>query len=100
NSGQSNPMTTVFDQSTALAGTDDGDGNSNVNVRVVIPASLQTAASGTQCQITLLFGTAEPTETPAIDSVWFGQKGASAPDFDGTQVQVKFSGGSTVNGSC
>lgn len=92
-------MTTVFDQSVALAGTDDGDGNQNLNIRVVLVTASLSAASGNQAQLVLLFGTACPTEVGSLTSVWFGQAGAADPNFAGDQVQVKFGGASTVNGS-
>jgi hypothetical protein len=92
-------MTTVYDQSAILAGTNDGGGNGATNLRNVLAASLLSAATGTQCQLTFLFGNTEGTETPAIDTVYFGQKGASSPDFAGDQVQVFFGGSATMNGS-
>jgi hypothetical protein len=92
-------MTTVFDKISSLTGTDDGDTNGNFNFRVVLGPSVLSAASGTKCQIEFRFGTGEPTETPVFDTVYFGQQGASAPNFSGDQVHVLFGGSSSVNGS-
>lgn len=94
-------MTVVVDQSTALAGTDDGDGNGNANFRQLINTAALGAATGTQVRVTVLFGTAEGSESPAIDDMWIGQKAAAGNpyDFNGNQVQVKFGGGSSINGS-
>lgn len=94
-------MTVVFDQTSALTGTDDGNGNSNVNFRQVINSALLSTASGNQVRVTVRFGTAEGSETPAVDNMWISQAAASgnAYNFDGNQVQVTFSGGSSINGS-
>lgn len=93
--------TTVYDKSATLAGTDDGGGNGTFNVREVIKAANLSSASGNQIRITVLFGTAAPTETPAVDEMWVGQAAATGHeyDFNGNQVRVKFSGGNTINGS-
>lgn len=85
-------MTIVFDQSSALAGTDDGGGNSNQNIRTVTAVALQTAFSGNQCQLVFLWGSAETAAAGVGTSAWFGQQGATSPDFAGDQVQVKFAG--------
>lgn len=91
--------TTVFDQTTALAGTDDGGGNTNLNLRQVIPAALLSAAVGTQIRVTVAFGSAEGSELPAVDDFWVGQQGGAATDFNGHQVQCTFSSGVPINGS-
>lgn len=92
-------MTLVFDKSASLAGTTDSDGNSNINIRQRVPKATLSAASGTACQLTLLFGTDCPTSL-ALNTLYFGQsdQGANSIKFSGDQVQVKFSGGATVNG--
>lgn len=94
-------MTVVLDKSATLAGTDDGNGNGGANFRHIVKAAVLGAATGTQMRVTLLFGTAETTETPAIDDMWVGQAAASgnAYDFNGNQVQLKFSGGNSINGA-
>jgi hypothetical protein len=92
-------MTTVYDQTTALTGTDDGDGNQNQNLRFVLPTALLSAASGTQCQLVFRWGTAEPSEAGAVTSCFFGQIGATEPNFAGDQVQVKFGGSASFSGS-
>lgn len=97
--------TTVFDKSGTgpglLGGTDDGDGNGNLNFRQIIQNAALGAATGTQMRVSLLFGTAETSETPAIDDLWGSQVAASGHPYDdnGNQVQFKFSGGNTINGS-
>jgi hypothetical protein len=91
-------MTTVYDQSASLTGTDDGDGNANQNLRFNLPTALLSAASGTQCQLEFRWGTAEGNEAGAVTSCWFGQSG-TAPQFTGDQVQVKFGGASGFSGS-
>ncbi|WP_027554545.1 hypothetical protein [Bradyrhizobium sp. Cp5.3] len=91
-------MTIVFN-ATALTGTDDGGGNSNENIRVVLVTANLSAATGNQCQLVFRFGTGCPTETGSITSVWFGQSGGTAPNFTGDQVQVFFGGAATINGS-
>lgn len=92
-------MTTVFDQSAALAGTTGGSGNDGICFRVVLSPSVLAAASGTQCQLTFLWGTTETSETGAVTTVYFGQAGASDPNFAGDQVQVKFGGNAGFDGS-
>ena len=85
-------MTVVLDFSTDFAGSDDGNGNSNINLRQVFTPTYLTAASGNQCQLKFRFGhTAHTAEGTAVDAVWFGQS-TTAPNFNGDQVQVKFSG--------
>ncbi len=92
-------MTTVYDQATPLTGTDDGDTNGNINYRQVLATALLSAASGAQCQLVFRWGTAQGTVTGAMTSVWFGQSGATDPNFAGDQVQVKFGGASGVDSS-
>jgi len=99
-------MTVVFDASATLAGTDDGNGNGNFNARQLFTPAALSAASGNQIRLTLLFGTAEGSETAAIDAVWVGQRTTttivSPPTssiFTGNQVQVLFGGSGSVNGS-
>lgn len=90
-------MTLVYDQSATMAGTDDGNGNQNLNNRLIIPVSALSPASGNQCQIKLLWGAnAHPAEGVSIDTMYFGQAGAANPNFAGDQVQVKFGGLATV----
>lgn len=84
-------VTTVFDASATLAGTDDGNGNSNVNFRQVIKHNVLSAATGNQVRITVLFGSSEGTENPAVDDLWFGQLNPTTfTAFDGNQVHVTF----------
>lgn len=94
-------MTVVFDKSATLAGTDDGGGDSNLNFREVINSLNLSAATGTQVRVTILFGTACPTETGSLDALYIGRAATSghAYDFNGNQVQLTFSGGTSVNGS-
>jgi hypothetical protein len=92
-------MTTVFDQSGSMAGSDDGNTNSNRNFRVQFTSAILSAASGNLCQLTFLWGTAEGSEAGAVTDCWFGQQGATPPDFTGDQVQVFFSGSAGFNGS-
>jgi len=93
-------MTAVFDKTSVLTGTDDGDSYSPTNLRIVVPASdLIAGIIGTACQLELRFGSLCPSTTGAISSMWFGQSGASPPNFTGDQVQVKFAGGASINGS-
>lgn len=94
-------MTTVFDQTAILTGTDDGDGNSNLNLRQQIVFTLLGAATGDQIRITFRFGTGEPTETPAIDDCFCGRAAlvGNAYDFNGNQVRVTVAGSNNINGS-
>lgn len=89
-------MTTVFDFSATLAGTDDSNGNQNLNNRLIIPTSALSAASGNQCQIVLLFGSTAHTGGLCVNTMYFGQASVTAPNFNGDQVQVLFGGGATV----
>lgn len=92
-------MTAVYDASSALAGTDDGNGNAGATFRVVYPTNFLTpVAGGNQLQVVFLFGASEPTETAAVTEAWFGPI-SSGTTFDGTQQQLKFGGGNTFSGS-
>jgi hypothetical protein len=90
--------TTVFDQSSALAGTN-RNGLSNYTLRTRLPAALFTAAAGTQCRVTLRFGVTSATVSAGISEAWFGQCSGTAADFTGDQVQVKFGGLNTIDSS-
>lgn len=93
-------MTVVFDGSSALAGTDDGNGNQNFNMRQLITAAALSSASGTQMRVTVLWGTGEGTETPGADAFWGGQSAQNGTaHFSGNQVQFTFSGSTSINGS-
>lgn len=92
-------MTTVYDQSAILATTDDGGGNQNHNFRQFIPAAKLSSATGNQIQLVFLCGTNETSETPVVDEVWCGQGGVTEPNFTGDQVQIKFGGSASFNGS-
>ena len=93
-------MTTVYDASSALAGTDDGNGNGGDTIRLVYPANFLTAVSGgNQVQVTFLWGTSETTETGALAEAWFGPISGAGADFDGTQQQLLFGGSASHNGS-
>jgi len=82
-------FTTVFDRTTQMAGTDDGDGDQQVWTRLRIAASSwSTAAAGTSVRITILWGASSPTVTNALVSLWFGQAGASKGDFTGDQISL------------
>lgn len=81
--------TTVYDATTEMTGTLDSGSIGSRSIREVIPASLLTAATGTSCRVTVLWGT--DTEIAANEFVTceFGQKGATgAYDFTGNQVPV------------
>lgn len=95
---------TVFDQTSSLVGSDDGDGNSDITIRQVIPASALSAGVGgeTQFRVTVLFGTGQPTVTAAVTDVFGGRGAASgnAWSFQNAPTRVTFSSGSSsINGS-
>jgi hypothetical protein len=91
------PITTVYDKSATLAGTDDG-GSTNLNARVYFPASLLSAASGNQIRITALFGSGQAASVAQITSMWVGQRiGGNNYDFTGDQVQMLFGGVGTID---
>lgn len=99
-------VTTVFDASATLAGTDDGNGNGNFNLRQLFAPAAFGAATGDQIRFTFLFGTGEGTEAAAIDAVYVGQKTTTAiasasldTIFTGNQVQVTVGGSTSINGS-
>src|ERR1700685_3124402 len=92
-------MTTVYTL-TALYGTDDGDGDSNVDLRDIFLASasaLSAAPGATQARVTLLPGTATPAGA-AFDACWVGRgAGAGSPNYNGNQTQLLFGGSSSVS---
>lgn len=91
-------FTVVYDVTSALIGTDDGDTDATINFRQVIPSSNLSSATGNKCKLEIRFGTLCPTESGTITGMYFGQKGATAPNFTGNQVQVTFSGAGTIDG--
>jgi hypothetical protein len=86
-------MTIVFNQVALMNGKDDGGGDVNLNIRVVVKAALLSAGVGNQCQLEFRAGnlTTTPTVAP-LTSMFFGQQGTTEPDFNGNQKQVFFSG--------
>lgn len=59
------------------------------NFRIVIPPSMLASAPGTQIQIQLSFMTGTNGN---LVSAWVGHRGASSPNFNGSQVQLRFGG--------
>lgn len=94
--GAISSSTVVYNATSVLAGTDDGGSDANINFRQSIPSSALSPASGSKCQLKILFGSASATEGTTIDALWFGQAGGTLPNFTGDQVQVKFSGSGSV----
>lgn len=92
-------MTTVFTL-TALYGTDDGDGDSNLDLRNIFLSSsavLSAAPGANQVRVTLLPGTASPAGA-AIDACWVGRgAGSGSPNYNGNQTQCLFGGSSSVS---
>lgn len=94
----------VYDQHTVLAGTDDGDSNSDFTIRVVIPASALSAGVGgeTQFRVTVLFGTGQPSNTASVTDIFGGRSAATGNNysFQNPPTRITFSGGSSsINGS-
>lgn len=90
-------MTVVFTTS-AMNGTDDGDGDALTNQGLNFPPSVLSAAAGAnQFRLTLLFGTACPAGL-AISDMWGGREAASGSlDYDGNQAQVTVSGSTNIS---
>lgn len=91
--------TTVYDKTSTMLGTDDGDSDNNINQRQVIKATLLSAATGDQIRITGYFGTACTTTSSAVSSMFVGQGAAAGNEynFTGNQVAVTFGGVGTIN---
>jgi hypothetical protein len=91
--------TTVLGPNTSSYGTDDGDGDGNLNVRNVFLASsavLSAAPGSTQVRLTLLPGTLNPASAAALTSMWVGRgAGTGSTNYDGNQVQLLFGGSGT-----
>lgn len=88
---------TVYDKSSVLAGTDDGGGDQQINLRDVAASTFLTSGSSTTARITILWGTASSTVTGAFITTYFGQRNASTISFKGNQVQVLFGGGAPTS---
>lgn len=86
---------TIVFNDTANLTNNYGGPPSQTNVRVVIPSSSLTAASGSHIAVQFLFnGGGDGGYT--VGTVYIGQSGGTAPNFTGDQVQVTFSGGSST----
>lgn len=71
--------------------TSDGSSVSNYSFRQVITAANLGSNNGDRLRVTFRSSSANPA---TITAAYIGAKGASAPNFDGTQVQITFNGGS------
>lgn len=92
--GGAHAQTTVYNQAGVL--TNSWGGNSLGNQRIVIPASLLTAATGNKISVSFLFfggGSGGITTGTA----YIGQAGATDPNFTGDQIQLTFSGSGTFS---
>lgn len=90
-------MTVVFTTS-ALTGTDDGDGDSNLNTRIVFQSGTLSAAAGAnQFRVTFLYGLHCPVESISIDGAAGGRgAGSGSQNYDGNQAQLLAVGGSST----
>lgn len=92
-------MTTVYDQSGILTGTDDGNGNGGLTLRVLVHTAGLATATGTTATITIRFGTLEPAESAVITAMYCGQSAAASLDYTNVPSRVTFGGLNTINGS-
>jgi hypothetical protein len=92
--------TTVYDATSLLAGTDDGSSaqTQHMVVRGRYPSTVFTAAVGTLCRVSLLWGNLSGASATGFLNVWFGQAAVGTGDsqFTGNQVNLLFSGVHTV----
>lgn len=84
-------MTVVY-TTNLLYGTDDGNGDDNINNRVVFLANTLSAAAGAnQFRITYIPGVNTPAATAFLTSAWGGRgAGSGSKNFNGNQAQTFF----------
>jgi hypothetical protein len=93
-------MTLALNELSILGGTDDGDSDGGYSFRIVLNPAALTAATGNQCQITILWSYQSDDAATPLSLSYFGQGaepgGSTGPTFTGNQVKVTWNGGSST----